>query len=146
MSDFDRPLNKRGKFDAPLMGEILTLKSIVPDIIISSPAKRAKTTAKLIAKKIGYEKEIEFNENIYEASSMTLFYIIKSIDDKFNSAFLIGHNPSLSFIADELVNFYQNLPTCGVLEIEFETEKWSEISKQNATLISFEYPKLYKHH
>ncbi|MDQ1339890.1 MAG: phosphohistidine phosphatase, partial [Campylobacterota bacterium] len=68
LNDFERPLNKRGKSNAPMMGERLKKKGVMPDIIISSLAKRAKSTAEMIAKEVGYEKKVLFDENIYESS------------------------------------------------------------------------------
>lgn len=144
LDDFLRPLNKRGKVDAPLMGEVLKSKNIMPDIILSSPALRAKTTAQAIAKKIEYPKDIVYDEDIYESTPDTLHRILAKIDDKNSTAFLFGHNPSLNMLADMYVGFNENLPTCGVVEIEFDCDKWSEINHKNAKLASFYYPKKYK--
>ncbi len=144
LSDFERPLNKRGEKDAPFMAKKLKEKGVSADIIISSPAIRAKTTAVIIAKELLLSKKIVYDENIYEASSDILFEIIKNIDNTHNSAILFGHNPGLNMLMDSLVNVYDNIPTCGVVEIEFKCEKWSEISALNSKLISFNYPKKYK--
>ncbi len=141
LNDFERPLNKRGKSNAPMMGERLKEKGVMPDIIISSPAKRAKSTAEMIAKEIGYEKKVLFDENIYESSVDELRKIIKEIDNKKGIVFLIGHNPSLNALAEYYVNFSQNIPTCGIVEIAFECDKWANIEHKNAKLLSFDYPK-----
>ncbi|MCK5110576.1 MAG: histidine phosphatase family protein [Arcobacteraceae bacterium] len=141
LNDFDRPLNKRGKLNAPLMGDILKDKNIVPNMIISSPAKRAKTTAKIIADKINFSKSIIFDKNIYEASIHNLHRIITKVDDENNILFLFGHNPSLNMLVESFVDFDENIPTCGVVEIEFNCDKWMDISQKNAKLISFDYPK-----
>ena len=142
--DFERPLNKRGKLDAPLMGAKLHDKKIVPDIILSSPALRAKTTAEIIAKKIEYKKEIVYKKNIYEASASTLHKILTKIADKNRVAFLFGHNPSLNELAEKYINFNENIPTCGIVEIEFDCDSWVDISVKNAKMVSFDYPKKYK--
>jgi len=144
LSDFDRPLNKRGTNDAPLMGKMLKRKKILPDLIISSPAKRAKTTAKVIAKEINYTESIVYDSDIYEAGMSTLRNIIASIDDKNKSLFLFGHNPGLGMLVDCLVGLYKNIPTTGIVEIEFDCNKWKNISATNAKLKSFKYPKMYK--
>lgn len=144
LDDFDRPLNKRGIRDAPFMGEQLKNKAVNPDLILSSPALRAKTTAKTIAKKIGYKKEIFYDENIYEASFYDLLEILKSQDNTKSILFLFGHNPGLNMLTGELIDFYENIPTCGIVEIEFSCEKWKEISSKNSKMISFDYPKKYK--
>lgn len=143
LEDFDRPLNSRGKKNALLMGDKLYKKDIFPDLIISSPAYRARVTAKKIAKKIGYNDEIMYNEYLYEAPLQTLLDIINFIEDEYDDVFLVGHNPGLNLLAFYLVGFNENIPTCGVLEIEFECDCWREASKKNAKLLSFEYPKKF---
>jgi len=100
LDDFDRLLNKRGRENAKLMGERLKERGVTPDIIISSPALRAKTTAKVIAKKIGYIKDILFKDEIYEAEPETLHRILTKIDNKHNSAFMFGHNPGFNMLAE----------------------------------------------
>ncbi|MDO9266902.1 MAG: histidine phosphatase family protein [Sulfurimonas sp.] len=141
LNDFERPLNKRGKANAPMMGERLKEKGVMPDIIISSPAKRAKSTAEIIAKEIGYEKKVLFDENIYESSVDKLRKILTALDDKQNTVFLVGHNPELNMLVDYYVKFYENIPTCGVVEVEFACDTWANIEPKNAKLISFNYPK-----
>jgi phosphohistidine phosphatase len=141
LEDFERPLSKRGKANAPMMGERLKEKGIMPDIIISSPAKRAKSTAEIIAKEIGYEKKVLFDEKIYEASVDELCKILTSINDKNSAVFLVGHNPSLNDLAYYYVDHEANIPTCGIVEIAFECDTWADIEPKNAKLLSFEYPK-----
>ncbi len=141
LSDFDRPLNKRGKANAPLMGKRLKKRKVTPDIIISSPAKRAKMTAKLIAKKVKYSKNIIYNQNIYNANFGVLSKILKKVDDENSILFLIGHNPELNMLVQEYVDFDENIVTCGIVEIEFDCDRWQDISSSNAKLISFDYPK-----
>lgn len=141
LDDFDRPLNKRGKLNAPLMGGRLKDKNILPDIIISSPALRAKTTAITIAKEVNYSKDILYKEDMYESDDYTIHNILRSVDNENNIIFLFGHNPGLNMLAENYVNFNENIPTCGIVEIEFDCNVWSEISSENAKLISFDYPK-----
>ena len=141
LDDFDRPLNKRGKLNAPLMGEVLRSRGIKPDIILSSPALRAKTTAKTIAQILDYSHKILFIKEIYEASSSELNNIVKKLDKKHDVAFLLGHNPGFNDLVYDYVGLYENIPTCGVVEIVFDCEKWSKIDSTNAKLISFDYPK-----
>ncbi|WP_457598784.1 SixA phosphatase family protein, partial [Hydrogenimonas sp.] len=103
LSDFDRPLNERGRRDAPLMGEHLKAMGIHLDLIVASPAKRAKKTAKIIAEKLGYDIEkIIWQENIYEASPQTLLYIVCQLPEKAKRVMLVGHNPSLTLLANQL--------------------------------------------
>ena len=145
LSDFDRPLNKRGKSDAPLMGKILKGKRVKPDLIISSPAKRAKKTAMVIADKICFpENKISFNEELYEASTNDILRVLKKIDEGHKSVMLFGHNPGLTllnnFISD---NYIDNIPTCGVVALEFD-KNWKELDKSSCTQLFFEYPKHFK--
>jgi phosphohistidine phosphatase len=144
LTDFDRPLNNRGKRDAPLMGKVLKDKKIKTDFIISSPAKRTKKTAIAIAEKIGYpEKKILFNEELYEASSNTLIKVIKKIDEKYDSVMIFAHNPGLTLLNNHISNNYiDNIPTCGIVALQLDN-KWSELDKNTCKFLFFEYPKLH---
>lgn len=142
LDDFHRPLNKRGERNAPFMGNLLKQKDVNPDIIISSPANRAITTAKAIAKELGVKNIIE-EEKVYEASFSTLLCLMKKVDDKNDTIFLVGHNPSLNMLASELCNFEENIVTCGIVEIELDINSWDDISYESSKFISFEYPKKY---
>ena len=142
--DFDRPLNSRGKRDAPFMGEVLKDKKVKPDLIISSPAKRTKKTAIEIASKIGYsEKKIFYNEELYEASSNTIIKVLNKIDEKYNSVMIFAHNPGLTLLNNHISNNYiDNISTCGIVALQFD-KKWNELSKNTCKFLYFEYPKLY---
>ena len=145
LSDFDRPLNKRGKNDAPFMGKILKEKSVKPDLIISSPAKRAKKTALVIADKIDYpQNKILFNEELYEASTNDILKVLKKVDEVNQTVMLFGHNPGLTLLNNFISNNYiDNVPTCGVVALEFD-KNWIDLDKNSCTQLFFEYPKLYK--
>ena len=146
LPDFERPLNKRGERDAPLMGERLYKQKIKPDLIISSPAKRAVRTAQIIADKISYPLEnIVKDERIYEAGTTRLFEIIKEIDHQIQLLFLVGHNPGLTLLAKALTRFpYENIPTCGIVSISFETKGWSEITYGTGMIKFFDIPKKHR--
>jgi phosphohistidine phosphatase len=144
LRDFERPLNKRGKRDAPFMGEILYDGGDIPDIIYSSPAKRASDTAKIIADKVGYEKEIILDEEIYESNLITLKNIVRSIGDENQTAFVFGHNPTLNMFAEDFCSFYENIPTCGVVKLGFDCDSWRKINVNNCNLLHFDYPKKYQ--
>ncbi len=133
LKDIDRPLNKRGKKDVPFMAELLKKKGIQPDIIISSPAKRAERTAKVFADKLGIE-EVVFDSTIYEGEVSDILSIIQKYIKDYDNIFIFGHNPVLTDTANELIEApIENIPTSGVVEIDFENRK----------LLSFEYPKKY---
>jgi phosphohistidine phosphatase len=142
--DFDRPLNKRGKRDAPFMGEVLKDKKVKPDLIICSPAKRTKKTAQEIAAKINYPaKKILYEAGLYEASSNTILSVIKKIDEKYDSVMIFAHNPGLTLLCNQISNHYiDNIPTCGIVALQLD-KKWSEAGKNSFKHLFFEYPKLY---
>ena len=144
LNDFDRPLNKRGKRDAPFMGKILSDKKISPGIVYSSPAKRAWKTAKEICKKINFPVEdIIKKETIYEASTDELLQIIQSIDEKIQSAFLFGHNPGLTSLQNIICEKeIDNIPTCGIVCIGQDC-LWKDVNNNTGRLEFFEFPKLY---
>ncbi len=143
--DYDRPLNHRGERDAPFMGNLMFEKNILPDIIISSGANRAITTAKTIAETINYPLEDLIKEDsIYESSAGQLLDLINSIDDSNSSAMLFGHNPGFTMLSNYLSDRrIDNLPTCSYVRIEFNTDSWKNVEIGSGKLIEFEYPKKY---
>lgn len=143
LSDKERPLNKRGKQDAPVIGKLLKKMKVKSDLIISSPAVRAFTTAKLIAKEIEYPKfKIKLLDNIYMADSAELSVEMSKADDKCESIMLFGHNPGITDFLNTLCKeSIDNMPTCSVACIQFEINSWSEIKNKKGKLIFFEYPK-----
>ena len=146
LRDFDRQLNKRGKHNSKFMGKLLHKNGVIPDIIISSPAKRASDTAHNIANALAYPiEQIEYESDIYEASGNTLLKIIKSINDEYSTAFVIGHNPSLNMLVDYLLpkEYIDNIVTTGIVELRLNITQWSELSPDTTTMLSFEYPKKY---
>lgn len=145
LEDFDRPLNKRGKRDAPFMGKQLCLRNLVPDVFLSSSAKRAKKTAKILAEEIGYPKnEILFDERIYYANEYELLSILKGSDEDVSTLFVVGHNYTLTDFAGSLANFnYVNIPTSGMVGIQFKG-KWENIKYGNGKKHFFDFPKLHQ--
>jgi len=146
LSDFERPLNRRGREDAPLMGEYLNRLGIKPDLIVSSPAKRAKKTAKIVAQKLGYpEDRIVWKECIYEASAQALLYLVCQLPDYAKRVLVVGHNPGFTMLANILGDItVENIPTAGVVGIAFDTSKWDEACRMQGHTILFEYPKRVK--
>ncbi|MCH7678028.1 histidine phosphatase family protein [candidate division KSB1 bacterium] len=143
LDDLDRPLNKRGKRDAPMMGKRLAKDKVLPDLMISSPAKRAWKTAKIIAREVGFEnKTIDKNSALYEAGVSELIQVIQKIDNKYNDVIIFGHNPGFNSLSHYLTNYeVDNIPTCGVFVIEFNVNSWKEVSQRKGKFISFDYPK-----
>lgn len=147
LDDFDRPLNKRGKRNAPFMGTKLKEKQIKPDLILSSPAKRARKTATAIAKAIGYpKKKIIFDENMYHSSALYLYQMVRSLDDAHETIMLFGHNPDFNEFADMLlkINPVHNIPTTGVYCIRFKGNGWEKVLEGKGESVFFDYPKQYR--
>lgn len=143
--DFERPLNKRGKRDAPFMGKVLREMNVSPHLIITSPALRAFRTARIISSQLGYSVEDIFTaEAIYEATAGELIKLIQEIDNKFNSLMLFGHNPSLTLANNYLSNkTMENIPTCAIVCLQFDVESWKDVKPDSGKLIFFEYPQKY---
>lgn len=137
-----RPLNKRGKQDAPMMGQRLARREIEPDAIITSPATRALVTAEAIAQEIGHpHDEIRVDERLYGASAFELLEIIRELDDHLDCVMLFGHNPGLTELANDLGCDIENIPTCGAVELEFDIDSWALVGDVDPTHIDFDYPK-----
>ena len=145
LSDFERPLNKRGKRDAPNMGQLLKRLGILPDLILSSPAVRAKKTAKILSKEMGYPTDhIDWRQEIYHAGQSQLLSIVRSVDDKHQSLMLVGHNPGFTWFSNQLTGHYlENIPTCGVVSINFSLNSWSDVDYEQGKFLSFDYPKKF---
>ncbi len=143
MTDFERPLNKRGKHDAPRMGVFLKHKKISPDLVLSSPAKRAIQTAKILAKEVGYSrKNIQTNQHLYLADIDVLLNILKQAPDEALRLMIVGHNPGITDFANYLSDAQiVNIPTAGIVEIHFDCEHWQRIERKSGRLASFDYPK-----
>ena len=116
LDDFERPLNQRGKTNAPFMAKVLLEKQIFPDFIFSSPAKRAKTTAEIFAEQLNFTNDIAFEKSLYLTSTKTLLDILHRIPNTYNTVFLFGHNPELTQFANELNSTHiDNIPTSGIV-------------------------------
>lgn len=146
LADKERPLNERGKNDAPLMGNILKNKQEFPYLIISSPAKRALKTAKLIAEKLDYKtKNIEVNKNLYMAGINEFIDVISHINKDHKNVMLFSHNYGITDFANYISNSdIQNIPTCGIVKISFVIKNWQEIQNTKGNLQYFIYPKMFK--
>jgi phosphohistidine phosphatase len=147
LDDFDRPLNKRGKRNAPFMGKELKKRQIMPDLMLSSPAKRAKKTAIAIAKAIDYpKKKIKYNDHMYHTGASYLLEMVRNQDDKHETIMLFGHNPDFNDLADMLLkkNPVYNIPTTGVYCIGFEVDSWKKVREGKGEAVFFDYPKRYK--
>jgi len=143
LADFDRPLNKRGHRDAPEMAERLSKKRIIPQLLVSSPAKRAITTAEYFADVLQInKKKIREEMDIYEASSSRLLKVISNLDNRYDLVALFGHNPGLSNLAMNLTDGHiSDIPTCGIVLIKFPFDDWAMVSNNTGELEFSDYPK-----
>jgi phosphohistidine phosphatase len=143
LSDRERPLNKRGNRDAPVMGKRVADAGIRPSQIISSPAVRAWTTAKIFAKELGYPTELLPREDgLYLASLDNLLDVVATQDNGFNNLMLFGHNPGLTDFVNYLVpGLTNNLPTAGVVSVDLDCDDWMLYDRPQAELLLHDYPK-----
>ena len=143
LDDFDRPLNKRGKRDAPMMAKRMLSQGIAPSLLLSSPAKRAMKTCKVFAKELDYSKQrIETDMGLYHASSQEILNIIRGKNDALDSIMVFGHNPGFTDLSNALTGEnILNVPTCGIVAVNFSVASWSDLAYEEGQLIFFDYPK-----
>jgi len=146
LDDFDRGLKKRGKNDIKLISLWIKKQHIKPDLIISSPAKRAKKTLEIFKNILDLKKDIIiFDPKVYEANITYLIKMLSKLDNSYKEVFLIGHNPSLNELVELFTDtIITNIPTSGVITIEFDINKWSEIKRKKGKILFFMYPKKIK--
>ena len=143
LTDHERPLNKRGKRDAPEMGERLARGGCDPDLIVSSSAVRALETARTVAGKLGYPRGgIAVEERLYHASVAELLHVIQGVGDSVGTLMLFGHNPGLTDLANHIgPREIFNMPTCAVLHLGFQADTWSTVGDQGGVEVLYDYPK-----
>ncbi len=143
LSDRERPLNKRGQRDAPEMGRRIAEAGIRPSLIVSSPALRAWTTAKIIAGEIGYPLEfLQREDMLYLASLDRWLDVVAAQDPGFNNLMLLGHNPGLTDFANYLSpGLTHNVPTAGVVCVNIDSDDWLLYERPKTELVLYDYPK-----
>ncbi len=143
LDDIDRPLNKRGKRDAPQMGARLRDSGVRPGMICTSPAKRARKTARYLADALDYASErIVQQSALYTSSMERLLFLVRETSQDVDTLFLVGHNPVLGEFADFFLGTsLGHLPTCGIIGIAFAVSDWREVAADGGTLLVFDYPK-----
>ena len=142
LPDHDRPLNARGRSDAPRMFERLHSAATVPELIVSSDAVRAASTARLLHEAIqGRPEQIAFEAGLYHAGVEQITAIARALPDSAQTVALVGHNPGMTYTANELAENLDldNLPTCGIVGIHFDIHRWAELT--SGLLCYFDYPK-----
>ena len=143
-NDFERPLNDRGKKDAPAMAKKLLDRNISVDAFVASPAKRAKKTAELFCKEFNVKDDnIIFISALYHAPPKIFHEVIKHLDDPFNTVAIFAHNPGITYFVNELVTDARvdNMPTCAVFAINADVNQWKDFDKAKKEFLFFDYPK-----
>ena len=143
LGDHERPLNKRGQRNAPEMGERFSKREVHPDRIYTSSALRAQTTAKIIAEALDYPAEdIEQVKGLYHAGVDTWLDFISGLEDSLSCVMCFGHNPGLTELAHfEFGCELSNIPTCGVLTLDFAADHWAKVPGTQPDQVDFDYPK-----
>ena len=141
-SDYDRPLNKRGKRDALRMGQHLRQEGLVPDRILTSSAKRARKTANKVAKTSGYAGKVKKLEAFYDTVPGVYFETLQSLPDKYQRVMVVGHNPTMEQLVNHLTGRIERMPTAALAHIELPIERWEALDLYTkGTLVNLWTPK-----
>lgn len=141
LRDFDRPLADRGKRDAPRIGKALRKRGPLPDLIISSPAARAKATLEAVIKAAKLDIKPRFDETIYGASTPELMKLIRRLPDESSHAMLVGHNPGFEDLVNRLTGSHQRMPTAALACVEFRVDHWEDVGDGKGMLVWLLTPK-----
>lgn len=142
--DIDRALNDRGHKDAPEMANFLKNKGILPDLIVSSPAKRALMTAGYFATAFSMPvKNIDIQHDIYEADETTLLHVVRDLPPAANTILLFGHNPTFTYFANRYaIEFIDNVATCGIVQYNMSVAEWTDFNEKTVKVAGYFYPKM----
>ena len=143
-TDHDRVLSERGERDAPRMGNRMAARKVRPSLIIASSAARARVTANFIAEALKYPAEfLQVEKELYLATADKILELVCGQEDNFSDLLVIGHNPGMTDLVNQLLPAIdiKNLPTSGVVALDFNTKKWSELAIVSAKLVFYDYPK-----
>lgn len=127
LADFDRPLNARGRKAASLIGQFIGRQGIEPDVVLSSPAVRARETIEIVRDSAALRVDIGYDERVYEASAASLLEVISRIEDKNDTALLVGHNPGMGDLVQVLTGRAEHMPAAALAKVTLEARKWSEV-------------------
>lgn len=141
LADFDRPLNERGLYAAPFMGSVIAKEGYVPDLIVSSPAERARHTAELVKEGGRLAAEIRLDDGIYEASPRALLRIASSLESGVSSPMFVGHNPGIEGFIRLLIGSYEPMPTAALAVIDLKIDSWQKIAAGGGHLVQVIRPK-----
>ena len=139
--DFDRPLAKRGKRDAVRMGEYLAEQDLVPELILSSPAKRAQDTALRCAEAAGYLDEVRFERSLYQGGAESYLELLWALEDTVSRVLFVAHNPDLEIVVEELAHRYVRMPTAALARIDADAPEWRALFRVPRRLVWVQYPR-----
>lgn len=129
LADIDRPLNKRGKNDAPRMGTLIKEQDIVPDLILSSPALRARKTAKAVSEYSSYEGQIDIVPDFYPGDPYSFLETLASLPEDYKNVMIVAHNPGLEELLYVLAGESARLPTAALAQVELELDSWQDLDE-----------------
>ena len=127
IEDHDRPLNQRGRRAAPQMGRWLIDQDLEPDLIISSTANRARSTAELIVQTTDLDVMVECKADLYHATAAEIVDVVQSVDDSIQRLLLIGHNPGLESIIHVLSGEHETMPTAAIALLDLDIDHWANL-------------------
>ncbi len=142
LSDYERPLNKRGKQDAPRMGRLLKENDLTPDLIIASSAERALATAEAVALACDYDREIQLTRRFYLADADAYLEVVQALDDAIQSVMVVGHNPGMEHLVAVLSGQWERMPTAAIAHFQLPITHWRELAEMDeAELVNLWRPK-----
>ena len=142
LDDHDRPLNKRGKRDAPRMGEFLREQRLIPDYVLCSTARRARKTAEAVAYGAGYRGETRITSELYMAPPARMLELLAETPEPANCVLLISHNPSLEDLLEQLTGQSRALTTAALAHLQLDVTNWRELtSNTRAPLLDLWQPR-----
>jgi phosphohistidine phosphatase len=142
LDDHERPLNKRGRRDAPRMGELVREHGLIPDVVISSDAVRARLTAEAVVEAARYAGAILLDRRLYLAGPADILSLLRTVGEKAETVMIVGHNPGLEELVAQLTGDWQNLPTAALAQIVLPIDRWRDLNlSSRGTLVGHWGPK-----
>jgi phosphohistidine phosphatase len=142
LPDVQRPLSRRGERAARKMGRRLARRGVDPDLVLSSPAVRAMKTARIIARRLDYpRRNIRVNPRLYACSIDELHHTVRTLDDRFSTVVIVGHNPEITAFAQRLCEQITHMPTCAVARFTLNLDSWARVDESTRADTEFDYPK-----
>lgn len=141
LADFERTLNERGLKAAPLVGRFMRRQKLRPDLILCSPAERARQTAALVIKAAQLDAPLRYDERIYEATPARLVEVVSQVEDATDELLLVGHNPGLEGLLELLAGEARRMPTAALARVALDVEKWGKVREGVGRVELFVRPK-----